>query len=166
MYNAMPQMQKRGGVIHGYAHGGAVRGFAAGGMPLAAPQMAPQGAPPAMPPQGMPPRPQAAVNPLALAAAHKVGVAIGQHLRKTHMTPPGKVSGAGGGQDDAIPAKLSDGEFVTPADVVAHLGDGSTDAGAKKLTQMNNTVRAHKVSKGSGYPPKAHNPLSYIKKGA
>ncbi len=163
MYNAMPQQAKHGGMIRSYAHGGAVRGYAAGGMPLAAPQMAPQGAPPAMPPQGMPPRPQAAVNPLALAAAHKVGVAIGQHLRKTHMTPPGKVSGAGGGQDDAIPAKLSDGEYIVPSESVSQLGDGSTNAGAKKLDAMVHHIRAHKTSKGSAYPPKAKNPLSYLK---
>ena len=33
-------------------------------------------------------------------------------------------------------ARLSDGEFVIPADVVSHLGNGNSDAGAKVLEQM------------------------------
>jgi hypothetical protein len=39
------------------------------------------------------------------------------------------------------PARLADGEFVVPADVVSHLGNGSTDAGAKILHEMMNKVR-------------------------
>jgi hypothetical protein len=38
------------------------------------------------------------------------------------------------GQDQ--PAALSHGEFVVPADVVSHLGNGNSDAGAKKLYSM------------------------------
>ena len=38
-------------------------------------------------------------------------------------------------------ARLSDGEFVIPADVVSHLGNGSSDAGAKKLYSMMDKVR-------------------------
>jgi hypothetical protein len=36
---------------------------------------------------------------------------------------------------------LADGEFVVPADVVSHLGNGSTDAGAKRLYAMMDQVR-------------------------
>ena len=39
------------------------------------------------------------------------------------------------------PAALSDGEFVVPADVVSHLGNGSSDAGAKRLYDMMDKVR-------------------------
>jgi hypothetical protein len=39
------------------------------------------------------------------------------------------------------PARLADGEFVVPADVVSHLGNGSTDAGAKHLYAMMDHVR-------------------------
>jgi hypothetical protein len=39
------------------------------------------------------------------------------------------------------PAALSHGEFVIPADVVSHLGNGNSDAGAKKLYQMMDKVR-------------------------
>lgn len=43
--------------------------------------------------------------------------------------------------DDTQPAKLSHGEFVIPADVVSHLGNGNSDAGAKKLYQMMDRIR-------------------------
>jgi len=53
------------------------------------------------------------------------------------------------GMADEIPAKigrdqpaaLSHGEFVVPADVVSHLGNGNSDAGAKKLYQMMDRIR-------------------------
>jgi hypothetical protein len=38
-------------------------------------------------------------------------------------------------------ARLSDGEFVVPADVVSHLGNGSSDAGAKRLYNMMDKIR-------------------------
>lgn len=149
MFNARPIAIAKHGGLMGYAHGGRVRGYAAGGMPL------PQ-AP--MPPQGKP------VNPLMLKAVHEVGVAVGKHL-KGKRTPLGQVHGAGGGQDDAIPAKLSDGEYIVPAEAVSQLGDGSSDAGGKKLDQMVHNIRTHKTSKGSQFPPKAKNPLSYVNGG-
>lgn len=57
--------------------------------------------------------------------------------------------GPGDGMSDNIPgviggkqpARLADGEFVVPADVVSHLGNGSTDAGAKQLYSMMDRVR-------------------------
>jgi hypothetical protein len=59
------------------------------------------------------------------------------------------LKGPGDGMSDNIPAsigdkqpaRLADGEFVVPADVVSHLGNGSTDAGAKKLYAMMDKVR-------------------------
>jgi hypothetical protein len=60
------------------------------------------------------------------------------------------LKGPGDGMSDHIPAtiaqkqpaRLADGEFVVPADVVSHLGNGSTDAGAKQLYAMMDRVRA------------------------
>lgn len=59
--------------------------------------------------------------------------------------------GPGDGMSDDIPAvikgpkpqraALADGEFVVPADVVSHLGNGSTEAGAKRLYSMMDKVR-------------------------
>ena len=37
--------------------------------------------------------------------------------------------------------RSADGEFVVSADVVSHLGNGSTKAGAKKLYKMMDKVR-------------------------
>jgi len=43
--------------------------------------------------------------------------------------------------DNRQPAALSDGEFVLPADVVSHLGNGNSDAGAKQLYGMMDRIR-------------------------
>jgi len=43
--------------------------------------------------------------------------------------------------DNAQPAALSDGEFVIPADVVSHLGNGNSDSGAKQLYGMMDKIR-------------------------
>ena len=43
--------------------------------------------------------------------------------------------------DGVQPAKLSHGEFVIPADVVSHLGNGNSDAGAKNLYHMMDKIR-------------------------
>jgi len=43
--------------------------------------------------------------------------------------------------DGMQPAKLSDGEFVVPADVVSHLGNGNSNAGAQELYDMMDRIR-------------------------
>lgn len=62
----------------------------------------------------------------------------------------GKITGAGNGTDDLVPATiedsgqdvlLSDGEFVVPAAAVAGLGGGNTDTGAERLTAMSDQAR-------------------------
>jgi hypothetical protein len=74
------------------------------------------------------------------------------------------LKGPGDGMSDNIPAtiahkqpaRLADGEFVVPADVVSHLGNGSTDAGAKRLYAMMDKVRqARTGSKKQGKEIKA-----------
>jgi hypothetical protein len=65
------------------------------------------------------------------------------------------LKGPGDGMSDNIPgiiggkqpARLADGEFVIPADVVSHLGNGSTDAGAKQLYAMMDRVRKARTGK-------------------
>ena len=65
------------------------------------------------------------------------------------MARGGYLDGAGDGMSDSIPAtiegkqpaRLADGEFVVPADVVSHLGNGSTKAGSKRLYAMLDKVR-------------------------
>jgi hypothetical protein len=70
------------------------------------------------------------------------------------------LKGPGDGMSDSIPgviggrqpARLADGEFVVPADVVSHLGNGSTDAGAKKLYAMMDKVRHARTGKKKQAP--------------
>ena len=59
------------------------------------------------------------------------------------------LKGPGDGVSDNIPAtiagkqpaRLADGEFVVPARIVSELGNGSTDAGAKRLYEMMDRVQ-------------------------
>ena len=61
--------------------------------------------------------------------------------------------------DGVQPAKLSHGEFVIPADVVSHLGNGNSDAGAKVLYKMMDRVRQART--GSKEQGKEINPEKF-----
>ena len=58
--------------------------------------------------------------------------------------------GPGDGVSDSIPAvigkkqpaRLADGEFVVPARIVSEIGNGSTEAGARKLYAMMDRIQA------------------------
>ena len=74
------------------------------------------------------------------------------------------VRGGTAGQADKVPAMLSDGEYVMDASSVADLGDGNNAAGAAKLDQMRQNIRAHKRKAPlSSIPPKAKAPEAYLK---
>ena len=83
---------------------------------------------------------------------------------------PRLLKGPGDGMSDNIPAtingrqpaRLADGEFVIPADVVSHLGNGSTEAGAKHLHAMMDKVR--KARTGNPKQGKQINPKKYMPK--
>jgi hypothetical protein len=100
---------------------------------------------------------------------------ISQHMAAGGIASLGSYSdggrmlkGPGDGMSDDIPAmigkkqpaRLADGEFVVPADVVSHLGNGSTDAGAKKLYSMMGKVRKARV--GTKKQGKQINPDKYL----
>ena len=78
------------------------------------------------------------------------------------------LKGPGDGMSDSIPARigrrqparLADGEFVVPADVVSHLGNGSTDAGAKQLYDMMDKVRRART--GNKKQGKEINPRRFV----
>ena len=78
------------------------------------------------------------------------------------------LKGPGDGMSDSIPAKigkhqparLADSEFVVPADVVSHLGNGSSDAGAKQLYAMMDRVR--KARTGNKKQGKEIKPQKYM----
>ena len=57
-------------------------------------------------------------------------------------------------------ARLSDGEFVIPADVVSHLGNGNSNAGAQQLYAMMDRVR--KARTGREAQGRQINPSKYV----
>ena len=78
------------------------------------------------------------------------------------------LGGATDGMADKIPAriggkqeaKLSHGEFVVPADVVSHLGNGNSDAGAKRLYEMMDRIRQART--GTTKQGKQVNPNKFL----
>lgn len=84
------------------------------------------------------------------------------------MAKGGYLDGPGDGMSDSIPAtiegkqpaRLADGEFVVPADVVSHLGNGSTKAGSQRLYGMLDKVR--KARTGTKKQGKQINPAKYM----
>jgi len=58
------------------------------------------------------------------------------------------------------PARLADGEFVIPADVVSGIGNGSSKAGAKRLYSMMDRVRKERT--GTTKQAKAINPAKVM----
>lgn len=62
--------------------------------------------------------------------------------------------------DNRQPAALSHGEFVIPADVVSHIGNGNSEAGAKKLYDMMAKIR--KARTGTPKQGKQINPDKYM----
>jgi hypothetical protein len=75
------------------------------------------------------------------------------------------LKGPGDGVSDSIPAtiggkqpaRLATGEFVVPARIVSELGNGSTEAGAKKLYAMMDRVqKARRKTKNVAADTKAH----------
>ena len=78
------------------------------------------------------------------------------------------LKGPGDGVSDSIPAtiggkqpaRLATGEFVVPARIVSELGNGSTEAGAKKLYAMMDRVqKARRKTKNVAADTKAHKHL-------
>jgi len=78
------------------------------------------------------------------------------------------LKGPGDGMSDSIPAtinqkqpaRLANDEFVVPADVVSHLGNGSSDAGAKQLYAMMDRIRQART--GTKKQGKKVNPTKYM----
>jgi hypothetical protein len=78
------------------------------------------------------------------------------------------LKGPGDGVSDSInatiggkqPARLATGEFVLPARIVSELGNGSTDAGAKRLYQMMDRIQSDR-KKTTGKGKFSDNPKAY-----
>ena len=100
----------------------------------------------------------------AKAAAQAAGFMEGGSV----LRDGGYLQGDTDGQADLIPAdidgvqeaRLSHGEFVLPADVVAMLGNGNSDAGAEILYDMMSNVRKERT--GTTRQGKQINPNNYV----
>ena len=115
--------------------------------------MLPQTPPPQPAPEPMPRSPLPFEEPRLMEELQSVQEAAHGGLmglaKGGRAMPPRYLRGETDGMQDKIPsnidgvqpAKLSHGEFVVPADVVSHLGNGNSDAGAKVLYKMMDRVR-------------------------
>jgi hypothetical protein len=84
-------------------------------------------------------------------------MAKGRYLAGTTDGMADKIPARIGGKQEA---KLSHGEFVIPADVVGHLGNGNSEAGAQRLYAMMDKIR--KARTGSTKQGKQINPDKFL----
>ena len=96
-------------------------------------------------PASQQPQPQPSGGPRQTVGMAAGGVASAYNRRHNGYYLGGKTDGMA----DEVPAsidgkqeaRLSDGEFVIPADVVSHLGNGNSDAGSQQLYGMMDNIR-------------------------
>ena len=87
-------------------------------------------------------RPDLYPAPQAMAAGGILGLKEGKYLAGASDGMADQVPAT---VDNVEPAALSDGEYVIPADVVSHLGNGNSDAGAKVLDKFLLRVRKERT---------------------
>jgi len=108
-----------------------------------------------------------------------IDIILSENPRKNANAQGGLISLMGGGYlggstdgmadmingsiDNSQPAALSDGEFVVPADVVSHLGNGNSDAGADQLYSMMDKIRTDRT--GTKKQGKQIDPNNYVPRG-
>ena len=92
-----------------------------------------------------------------MAAGGIIGMNTGYYLGGTTDGMADKVPAR---IDNGQEARLSDGEFVIPADVVSHLGNGNSEAGAKQLYEM--MSRTRKTRTGNPKQGKEINPRKML----
>jgi hypothetical protein len=112
---------------------------------------------------------EAQLNPYYAAQGGLMSLARGGISTLGGYSDGGRLlKGPGDGMSDNIPAmigrkqpaRLADGEFVVPADVVSHLGNGSTEAGANVLYKMMEKVRRART--GNVKQGRQINPTKFI----
>ena len=114
---------------------------------------------PPMPPQaqGMPPMPQRppmppqaqGMPPQAQGMPQRPPMPPQMQMPRPPMPPQAQgiqqagryLNGPSDGMADKVDIEAADGEFVVPADVVGHLGNGNSDAGATQLYDMMERIR-------------------------
>lgn len=84
---------------------------------------------------------------------HRRGSALSARLERASggRVASGAIRGASGGRADDVRASLAEGSYVVPADVVAALGDGNSDAGHDALQRLAPGSRAPR--RGGGRVP-------------
>lgn len=97
--------------------------------------------------------------PVSAARGGLMGLAKGRYLDGPTDGMEDKIPATISGKQ---PARLSHGEFVVPADVVSHLGNGNSNAGAQRLYDMMDRIR--KARTGNSKQGKQINPNKYLPK--
>jgi hypothetical protein len=111
--------------------------------------------------------------PEGMSIADVIRASRGYNSAGEKLAGGGYLSGGGAlgdGMSDDIPAMignnqpaaLSEGEFVIPADVVSHLGNGSSNAGSKQLYAMMDQVRKDRTGtkkQGNQIDPRRYMPV-------
>ena len=134
----------------GYAEGG-ITNLATGGMPKYAPAGLPAGLPEGLPSKIQHLAPKG--HPANTRYSHSTGMAQGGIADLGSYKSggsPNLLHGPGDGVSDDIPAtiankqpaRLATGEYVLSSRIVSELGNGSTDAGAKRLDEMVKHIQA------------------------
>ena len=134
----------------GYAEGG-ITNLAAGGMPKYVPAGLPAGLPEGPPSKIQHLAPKG--HPASTRYSHSTGMAQGGIADLGSYKSggsPNLLHGPGDGVSDDIPAtiankqpaRLATGEYILSSRIVSELGNGSTDAGAKRLDEMVKHIQA------------------------
>jgi hypothetical protein len=92
-----------------------------------------------------------------MASGGLAGMAQGRYLGGATDGMADKIPARIGGKQEA---RLSHGEFVIPADVVSHLGNGNSEAGAKRLYAMMDKIRTART--GTKKQGKQINPDKFL----
>ena len=92
-----------------------------------------------------------------MASGGLAGMAKGRYLGGATDGMADKIPARIGGKQEA---RLSHGEFVIPADVVSHLGNGNSEAGAKRLYSMMDKIRTART--GTKKQGKQINPDKFL----
>ena len=137
----------------GKASGGRVLGFAEGGMPEENQTSDRLEEETIMALMGKHPNPKEVFIKYMEVYGENGLMQLATEVEEMMRTDGRMIDGPGGGVDDFVPAiidnmqpaALSKDEYVIPADVVAHAGDGSSEAGGKEFDKLVSRVRKAKT---------------------
>ena len=101
-----------------------------------------------------------ALNPNAKAMGMAAGGTTSPRGTYLQGATDGMADKIPGTIDGIQPARLAHGEFVVPADVVSHLGNGNSDAGAQQLYKMMDKIRMART--GTKEQGKRINPSKFM----